>query len=454
VLTAALLAVTSAAQGLFYAEEHKDGRIYVFNVKANWERFLASGETGTGLTRIGVGPNGETVFADNETALELFFFKHGIKEEVPRPAPPIQTIVWRDGKTRITMGSTAYLEMSNRVQVRYTHELPDGAVTLPGTATAGNSKGSFRIRRAKFKLEGWFYKPYLQYETQLNWPDVAGTPPSRFLEDANINWDITKGRQKLMLRFGQFKVPYGRQQLTSSGSQQFVDRSLASDRYALGRETGIALWGKTSDNKLEWRAGMFNGGGRSIAVNDNDKFQYNARLMWQPNGSQPLGTWASGALWSEGAFETVDNRPVFALAANFEHNDMHGATTANDLDNRTFSGDAIFKYRKFMAVAEYFDRQSDPETGATFKDKGYYVQASAFVDRKRQWEVAGRYSRVDPSDLRGGDVRTELGGVLGYFYNRHNLKVQADFRRLDDKAANSGRGTTSHEFRLQTQFIF
>lgn len=64
--------------GLFYAEERKENRIFVFNNKATWERFKASGETGTGLTRIGLGPNGETVFADNETALELFFFKYGI----------------------------------------------------------------------------------------------------------------------------------------------------------------------------------------------------------------------------------------------------------------------------------------------------------------------------------------------------------------------------------------
>src|SRR6185503_20814324 len=63
-----LVASSAGAQilGLFYAEERKGDRIYVFNNKANWERFTASGETGTGLTRIGVGPKGETVFADNE----------------------------------------------------------------------------------------------------------------------------------------------------------------------------------------------------------------------------------------------------------------------------------------------------------------------------------------------------------------------------------------------------
>jgi hypothetical protein len=32
--------------------------------------------------------------------------------------------------------------------------------------------------------------------------------------------------------------------------------------------------------------------------------------------------------------------------------------------------------------------------------------------------------------------------------------VQADFRRLEDEAANSGKGTKNSEFRLQTQFIF
>ena len=42
-----------------------------------------------------------------------------------RPKPPTLNIVWRDGKTRMTIGSNFYLEMSNRVQVRYTHEFPD-----------------------------------------------------------------------------------------------------------------------------------------------------------------------------------------------------------------------------------------------------------------------------------------------------------------------------------------
>jgi len=48
----------------------------------------------------------------------------------------------------------------------------------------------------------------------------------------------------------------------------------------------------------------------------------------------------------------------------------------------------------------------------------------------------------------------ERGVALNYYYNKHTMKVQADYRQLKDDAANSGRGTKNNEFRLQTQFIF
>ena len=76
------------AQGFYYKEIRKDDRIYVFNVAANADRFEKSGEMGIGITKPGVGPNGETVVGDNERALQLFFFKHGISEPVTDPPPP------------------------------------------------------------------------------------------------------------------------------------------------------------------------------------------------------------------------------------------------------------------------------------------------------------------------------------------------------------------------------
>ncbi len=101
---AAVMASTppALAQGFYYKEIRKDERIYVFNIAEEADRFEKTGEMGRGLTRPGVGPNGETVVADSERALQLFFFKHNISEVVPEPPVPLQRVLWSDGKTRIT----------------------------------------------------------------------------------------------------------------------------------------------------------------------------------------------------------------------------------------------------------------------------------------------------------------------------------------------------------------
>jgi phosphate-selective porin OprO/OprP len=464
------LATGASAQGMYYKEITKDGRIYVFNDAKKADAFEKSGEMGTGLTRPGAGPNGETVVADSEQALDLFFFKHGISVAVERPEPTVQKVEWRDGKTRFTLGKGFYMELSNRVQPRFTYQMPDDAVKLAGTENAGDSKGSFRIRRAKTKFEGWFYKPELEFEVQLNWPDVNGAPPARFMEDANIDWDISKHKQ-FRVRFGQFKAPYGRQQLTSSGAQQFVDRADTDGRYSPGRETGLALWGTLGGNKLDWRVMASNGNGRSQDANDNDKYLYTARVTWQALGNVRMNQWGSGPLLTEGDLGDSQGKPLLAIAGNFAKNDLRFTTTATPPatvpaaanDNTTWGLDYTFKYKGFASVAEYHDRKSQPYVvntkGVEFKDKGFLVQASyAFkapgVPGAAFWEIAGRYSKIDPTDLKSNDDREEIGGALNYYYNKHNLKVQADYRQIKDDAANSGKGTTTKEFRLQTQFIF
>lgn len=443
-LMLALTAVTSAfAQGMFYAEETKDGRIFVFNNKGNWERWKASGEIGVGLTRLGVGANGETVFADSETALELYFFKHDIKETVERPKTPTARVAWTPGRTTLTFDN-AVVNISNRIQVRYTHELPDDGVTPAGAAAAGDTKGSFRIRRAKFKVDGWFYKPWMQYEMQTNWPAVSTSGnPGALLEDANLNVDLSQGKRLFQVKIGQYKVPFGRQELTSSGSQQFVDRSQVSNQYARGRDIGAQLWGNLGGNTWEWRVGVFNGNGLTQSADNNTQKQINARLMWQLGGRN-VG-------FSESDFESTD-APLFALAANYEHNDFHRVTTANDLKDDVYGFDYSFKFKRFSSVAEYYVRERSPETGAGFNSDGYFAQAGFFLNKGRNWEIAARYGSFDPSDLVAGNDMREVRGALNWFYanTRHNLKVQADFGQLENKAT----GVKNSELRIQTQFIF
>ena len=80
---------------------------------------------------------------------------------------------------------------------------------------------------------------------------------------------------------------------------------------------------------------------------------------------------------------------------------------------------------------------------------GFHAQAGFFLVRDRL-EVAGRYAAYDPSSLLPGNDRKETGGVVNYYLSKHNLKLQADFRRLEDDSRNQ----KTKELRIQTQVVF
>jgi len=448
-------ATSALAQGLYFKEIAKDGRIYVFNIAANADRFEVTGEMGIGVTKPGVGPNGETVVGDNERALQLYFFKHGISEPVAEPVAPILTFVWRDGKSRITTDS-AYLEISSRVQARFTEELPDDATQLAGTGAAGDQKPSFRIRRAKLKLEGWAISPWLTYETQVNFPAVAGSNVGALLEDAVLDVDFSKGRGTFRIHVGQFKPPFGAQEMTSSGSQMFVDRALVSNTYFRGRETGIALWGATTNNKLEWRVGAFNGNSMTRTANDNDKLQYNARLLWQPNASQILNqrAWVTGALYSESDFESTTT-PIYAVAVNYENQNNFNATSGNDQKWNAVSLDGIYKYMGFSVNGMYAFAKRETEAGVKFDAQGGFIQLGKLLSRRR-FEIGVRYATEDPTDLTDNNNRDEIRGVFSYYHARHGLKWQTDFGQTKTRGGFAGTAPTSKlfEVRSQMQVIF
>jgi phosphate-selective porin OprO/OprP len=427
-LLLALLAIPAAAQitGLYYKEIEKDGRVYVFNTPERARAFEESSEVGPAITLPGAGVDGKTLVAENETAIDLYMFRHnlpGYERPTPKPAPPAFTVGWKDGKTSLeTKGFR--LDLSNRVQLRFTEQMPED----------GNDKGSFRVRRAKTKFEGWVYTKDLTYELQLNWPDTSNP-----LEDANVNYDFTHGKKSFMLKAGQFKVPFGRQELTSSGSQQFVDRSAVSNTFARGRDIGLQAWGTPLGGKIDWRVGLFNGNGRTQSSNDNDKYQYNARLMFQPFGD---------VKYSESDFESSD-RPLFAVAANYESNDRQGATTNVDVDREILGYDVAFKFKGFSLFAELFDATDDPETGADRDLKGFHAQAGYFIV-PRKLELAARLAELDPDSGIDDNEQEERGIALNYFFNKHAHKLQLDYRQLENKANDR----EDDEVRLQYQIIF
>lgn len=86
---------------LFYREQTRDGRLYVFAQARELELWQASGETGRASVRVGYGPLGETVVFDSDDAIVLFNLRYGRPAEEFAP----RTTVTGPGNLRVpTLG--------------------------------------------------------------------------------------------------------------------------------------------------------------------------------------------------------------------------------------------------------------------------------------------------------------------------------------------------------------
>ena len=83
-------------------------------------------------------------------------------------------------------------------------------------------------------------------------------------------------------RVGQYKVPFGRQELNSSSALQFVDRAITNNEFGNGRDRGASLNGVLG-NYIAYGAGAFNGAGRN-GRQENSNLLYAGRVQFMYGG--------------------------------------------------------------------------------------------------------------------------------------------------------------------------
>jgi hypothetical protein len=380
--------------------------------------------------------------------------------------------------------------LGNRIQLRYTFTSPDSPTQ--------DEDSTFRVRRFKTFLNGNAFYPWLKYKVQVNWvgfnePDTRSNGPE--LEDGIVDIAYFPA---LSLQAGQYKVPFDRQELTSSGAQQFVDRSLAQNRFTFARDQGVMVHGFLGAEKEEWfeySAGIFNGNGRNRSNNDNPEHLGVGRLYWTPMGpfrysesdtdNTPKPMLAIGGAYGFNPVRATSSstRPITTTipdpddpAQTIEIDTGRTLTTATETDAEIHraTADIHFKWRGVSALADYYFESRDDktpqltltETGAdgraistmsgtgrpmlTTQTHGYNLQVGVFVLPKRL-ELAGRFARFNPA---GPDNRVEEArGAVNYFFFAHNLKLQADFGQIT-RGIRGDREQHDFEARMQAQLIF
>lgn len=434
----------------YYQEIRVEDRIYVFSTEKKFTTYQQSKDMGVGITRLGYGPAGETVIFEDAKAIEMFNRKYGKTEAPPEEikTPEIKLpfgVQYRMPGLRLSFAK-AEINLSSRMQIRYTHEIFDD-IRSPATPlpTSLEDKGSFRIRRMRVKFDGWIYTKDLTYELQWDLADTSGNQ----LQDANIDYDFTGGKRLIRLKAGQFKAPFSHQQLTSSGNQQLVDRSILDAFFVPGRQLGLQLWGQVGPEAypdfVDWRVGVFNGNGRTSTANDNDEFQYVTRVMVSPWGS--VG-------FSESNLEAYDLRVSFA--GEYNNNDSivqpaTGARTGTEVE--TFGAGVVLKaFKALFLHGQYYSGQSETAAGVETDRDGWMIQGGWLLTPK--FEISGRWAELDPNTDTDNNDQTEWRGGVSWYMNKHNWKLQADYGETKNEAAAATTNRTLREVRVQAQLIF
>jgi hypothetical protein len=265
------------AAGFFYVEEVKDGRIYVFGDPNNYKVFQQTGELEIRVTRVGIGPNGETVIADTEDALQMYYFKHNLPGEViDHPA----------GTPAPAMQEKLPYKFSGYVFGDYYYNLQrdPNIATLSNVASPSGAEdyNAFIIRRAYFTFDDDISKAFtarFRLEADSSSLDSKGKI-TVFVKDAYLRWKSAFAKQDIW--FGIQPTPaYD----LSEGlwSYRSLEKTIMDLRGIVpSRDIGAALRGPIgSSGKFTYWAMFGNGSGNNP---ETDKFKrLYGQVAWRPN---------------------------------------------------------------------------------------------------------------------------------------------------------------------------
>lgn len=306
----------------------------------------------------------------------------------------------------------------------------------------GDSGSSFDISRFKLLASGQVYEDW-QFGMQIDF--ARGSEVSEdLLEDAWISY--TRWRYAQMW-VGQGKVPFSRQFIVWSGDQMFVDRSIASDRFAHGRDVGFAFIGEANNDSYSYSVGVYNGNGINRDKDENEDYLVASRILITPLGKFKL---------VESDPEWTDPRTKIAAGVSVMTNNVGTGTVEEERINTAGIELAIRKHG-FNFVSEFYTQNEDELLGAPGDETetdGWYAQMSYIwaVGELLRLELAGRYSEI-LRDMVDSDT-SEAGVAVNLYFRGHDRKLQIDYRELDFEGVEITGNTDLSEFRIQLQLVF
>lgn len=386
-----LIVIVSAsrvsAQGTFYAEETKDGRIYVFYNISRYGDWKQGGEMGVAITRIGYGPNGETVVFDSNEAVNMYNYKHNLPIEKfpapPAPPAPQEKLPYRF--SGLMFGDYFYNVQRD----------PDVGI-LSNIATPGPEDfNAFQFRRIYFTFDDDL-SPSFTTRFRLEADQVSLTSDLKttvFVKDAYLRWKNAFSMSDFW--FGVQPTPaYDISE--AAWAYRSLEKTIMDLRGVVpSRDFGVTLRGKLDGaGKYNYWVMVGNNSGNRPELDKFKRVYFN--FWWKPTAKFQ----ATGYYDYRGAAEIPDpNDPArtignaagtYAVFANYANPDKYSLG--------------------FEAFWQRVDNGTKVGTGAPFvlrprNGEGY--SAWAWYNFNTRFSVVGRYDYFDPNKDKAaeGDAR-------------------------------------------------
>jgi phosphate-selective porin OprO and OprP len=385
------------------------------------------------------------------------------KERAPEPEGKMKTKISYDGKTYVERavveekpppvyvqqrGPELKLVLGGYIQMNF----EDGDVSaFEGRFGETALKDRFRLRRARINLTGDFAEQF-DFKVEGDFENSDGLNANRTAFEATdifINWHQFPWAQ---VKMGQWKAPFGLEQLTPDPTLFTIERSLPTGAITPERQIGVQLWGKPlaviwpdHSDLLTYYAGIFNGNGRNTTNNDNNNFMYVGRLE-STVFKNLLGKGSFLKLGADILNSRDDTGTNISQSLNLLVND-DGSLSPFVLpgpDERTaWSVDAWLEAGPFDLLGEFLQERVHPRTlnGGppafdAFTTDGFYVTAAYFLIPKKLQAVV-QWQHLNPGQ-KGNDGISSIVGGLNYYIHGDDLKLMINYIHTwsDFRAAN------------------
>ncbi|MEJ1238104.1 porin [Chryseolinea sp. T2] len=338
-----------------------------------------------------------------------------------------------------TIDNNFLLQIQGRLQFRFATPADTDPITYDDFV--GERKPVFKINRARIKIGGHAFKPWLGYywEYELSQSNLL---------DFRV---MIEKWEWLNFKLGQWKVEFTRERFISSGEQQLIERSLINRAFTVDRQQGVEVYGHLKGEGIAdfnyWAAAL-TGTGRGNTKNDDGNLMYFGRLQWNFLGREvefegsdleitpkPAAILAVAAVTNRSPYTRFSQAGGGTLEG-FEEG-APGQYRVNQLNIET-----AFKYRGLSWQSELHWKQVIDKLNSdqTTLLHGFYVQAGYMVHQSVHWwpkplEFAVRHATYRPKVNVDDDAQTETSFDMNWFFKGHKNKLTAEasyFNFLND----------------------